>query len=210
MAKPIHHAQNSARRFGCDLDEALRVHQALDASKRAYPKMAHRLVYHSEEGIGWLGASLRESPRFDSIARQHIDEDLGFIPTLADWSRDFCPNHPWLKARDWSLEDHCAEDARRFRGQPEDYKAVHETMQEWSHSPAGRAVFFSSWGCYLIEEIHGIYFKNSEGLLVSTRDLAEQHILRALRCVPSLEQWLDPIQKPWMAGQRKVHFVLVD
>lgn len=211
MAKPIHHALNSARIFGGDLRESFPIHQCMDSSKRGYPKMAHRLVFHSLEGVELLRSFLPHPPKnFEAIALQHIEEDLGFIPEDACWSREFDPQHPWLRAPDWSVEDHCAADAKRFGGDESDYREIHEAIQRASQSPAGRARFFSSWGCYAVEQLFSEYFQNSAGTFVSTRDLAEQHCLRVLKVIPTLGQWLEPINKPWMAGQRKVSFFLVD
>lgn len=99
---------------------------------------------------------------------------------------------------------HARASARKFGGDESDYISIHEKMDstkiayaEVSH----RVIFHSAFGIYLIEDIFGKEIINSEGGLVSVRDIAEQHVLEDLGCIPSLGDWLSEIKiKPWMAG----------
>src|SRR5262245_6154769 len=112
---------------------------------------------------------------------------------------------PWIHARS---------SARRFGGQPEDYIAIHEQIDSTKMAHAElthRAVFHSAFGIYVIEEIFGRTVTNSDGKEVFVRDVAEQHVLEDLGCIPSLSDWLKEMPcKPWMAGQRKVKVEIVD
>ena len=93
MAHPYHHAESSARKYGGEPDEYLRLHEWLDASKSHMADFRHRALRHHSEGIFLLetffGATIMNSAdrvipvRF--IGEQHVLEDLGRIPTVADW-----------------------------------------------------------------------------------------------------------------------------
>lgn len=65
-----------------------------------------------------------------------------------------------------------------------------------------RVIFHSSYGCFIVEMIFGTNIENSDGKLVSVRDIAEQHILEDLGTIPSLDRWLTnmPIEA-WMGGK---------
>jgi len=112
---------------------------------------------------------------------------------------------PWIHARS---------SARRFGGKPEDYIDIHEKIDSTKMAHAElthRAVFHSAFGIYVIEEIFGRTVTNSDGKEVFVRDVAEQHVLEDLGCIPSLSDWLKEMPcKPWMAGQRKVKVEIVD
>jgi len=57
-------------------------------------------------------------------------------------------------------------------------------------------------GVYIVEQVFGTYFKNSDGLDVSTRAIAEDHCLEDLSVIPSLQDYLENMAlQPWMNGQ---------
>ena len=103
MAHPHHHAVSSAKKFGGDPSEYLRLHEWLDASKSHMADFRHRALRHHSEGIFMLetlfGSTLTLSTgrvlpvRF--IGEQHVLEDLGRIPTVADWLGRIQPE-PWM------------------------------------------------------------------------------------------------------------------
>jgi hypothetical protein len=101
---------------------------------------------------------------------------------------------------------HARSSARRFGGNPEDYQAIHDKIDSTKsfHAQAThRCVFHSAFGIYLIEELFGRTLVNSDGKEIFVRDVAEQHVLEDLGCIPSLSDWLTEMPvKPWMAGQR--------
>jgi hypothetical protein len=106
MAHAYHHAVSSSRKFGGDPDEYLRLHEWLDASKSHLADFRHRALRHHSEGIFMLealfGSTLTLSTgrilpvRF--IGEQHVIEDLGRIPTVADWLAKIHPE-PWMLGR---------------------------------------------------------------------------------------------------------------
>jgi hypothetical protein len=101
---------------------------------------------------------------------------------------------------------HARSSARKFGGKPEDYLPIHEKMDSTKAAHAEvthRCVFHSAFGIFLIEELFGRTLVNSDGREVFVRDVAEQHVLEDLGCIPSLSDWLNEMPaKPWMAGAR--------
>lgn len=93
MAHPYHHAVNSARKFGGKAEDYLSIHEWFDASKEHMADFRHRALRHHSLGIyeceKVFGVVITNSDgkkiptRY--IGEQHVKEDLGRIPTLADW-----------------------------------------------------------------------------------------------------------------------------
>jgi hypothetical protein len=106
MAHAYHHAVSSSRKFGGDPEEYLKLHEWLDQSKSHLADFRHRALRHHSEGIFMLealfGSTLTLSTgrvlpvRF--IGEQHVIEDLGRIPTVADWLAKIHPE-PWMLGR---------------------------------------------------------------------------------------------------------------
>jgi hypothetical protein len=107
MAHPYHHAVSSAKKFGGEPDEYIRLHEWLDGSKAHMVDFRHRALRHHSEGIFMLealfGATITLSTgrvlpvRF--VGEQHVLEDLGKIPTVHDWLGKIQPE-PWMLGRD--------------------------------------------------------------------------------------------------------------
>jgi hypothetical protein len=101
---------------------------------------------------------------------------------------------------------HARASVRRYGGIEEDYLPLHELMDETKKTHATvahRAVFHSSYGVWLVEMILGRELLNSDGKKISTRQLAEEHVIEDLGFIPSLDQWLSNVElQPWMAGSK--------
>lgn len=101
---------------------------------------------------------------------------------------------------------HARSSARKFGGVPEDYIDIHEKMDSSKASFADhrhRAIFHSSLGCYLIQDIFGIERINSDGKPYSPRDVAEQHIIEDLGRIPPVSDYLNNMTlQPWMGGPK--------
>lgn len=97
---------------------------------------------------------------------------------------------------------HAKNSAKKFGGQPGDYQMVHDfidsskaVVPDMRH----RAIFHSAFGCFIVEKVFGHIIINSDGNEVSTRDIAEEHILEDLGMIPTLQDWLNEMQfKDWM------------
>lgn len=96
------HAVSSAHRWGGEPELYLAVHEFIDSSKKVIGDVRHRAMYHHTMGV-WLcqevfGATISR-PRYPAdgkngkairvpvrlIAEQHIIEDLGWLPSPADY-----------------------------------------------------------------------------------------------------------------------------
>jgi hypothetical protein len=103
MAHPYHHALSSVRRFGGAVEDYLALHSWLDESKMLVADFRHRALRHHTEGIFMaervFGTTLMNADRriipVRWIAEQHVREDLGRIPSFADWVRAIRPE-PWM------------------------------------------------------------------------------------------------------------------
>jgi hypothetical protein len=103
MAHSYFHAISSARKWGGVADDYLPVHTWIDSSKISVADFRHRALFHHAHGCFLaeciFGPVLTNSAgRFvpiRQIAEQHIIEDLGRIPSFADWVRHIRPE-PWM------------------------------------------------------------------------------------------------------------------
>lgn len=99
---------------------------------------------------------------------------------------------------------HARGSVSRWGGKPEDYMAIHDfidgskiAMPDLRH----RAQHHHALGCYTVERVFGHTLTNSDGRVVSTRDVAEQHVIEDLGFLPSLEDWLDDLPaRTWHGG----------
>lgn len=107
--------------------------------------------------------------------------------------------------------------AKKFGGAPEDYQKIHDFIDSSkAHLPdmRHRALLHSSFGIFLCEQVFGITFVNSDKLVVSVRDVAEQHVLDDLGHIPTVQDYLQHMElQEWMGGRvkrRKQVYKLVD
>lgn len=105
MAHCYYHALSSVRKWGGAVDDYLPLHQWFDQSKAILADPRHRALRHHAEGIFMLesmfGATIvnadgRTVP-VRLVGEQHVREDLGFIPSFADWARLISPAAWMLK-----------------------------------------------------------------------------------------------------------------
>jgi hypothetical protein len=102
-----HHAVSAARKWGGEPELYLPIHEFIDSSKKIIGDVRHRSVYHHTEGV-WLcqrifGVTLavprtRGEPTLVPvrlIAERHILEDLGWLPSPADYIKGM-PIATWM------------------------------------------------------------------------------------------------------------------
>jgi|TARA_R100001224_G_scaffold83995_1_gene53260 hypothetical protein len=104
MGHCYHHALSSVRKWGGEPEDYLPLHQWFDEpSKMITADFRHRALRHHAEGVFMLEkffgptitiATGRDVP-VRLIGEQHVLEDLGFIPSFADWVRCIRPE-PWM------------------------------------------------------------------------------------------------------------------
>src|SRR5688572_27883087 len=66
-----------------------------------------------------------------------------------------------------------------------------------------RALLHSSFGIYLLEQVFGKTFTNSQGRVIDVRDIGEQHVMDALGEIPSDEHYFMSFDCLWWFGGTK-------
>lgn len=103
---------------------------------------------------------------------------------------------------------HGKSSAHKFGGLPEDYQEIHDFIDSTKAHHADmrhRAILHNSYGIYLAERIFGINITNSDGKLVSVRDICERHIIEDMGRIPSITDYLQgmPFYR-WLGGSGMV------
>jgi len=101
--KPYLHAKISVKKFGGKPEDYLDIHNFIDSSKACMPDVRHRALLHSSFGcfiveqmfgVTRINSDGKEySPR--DVAEEHIQEDLGFIPTVEKYLNNMAVQ-PWM------------------------------------------------------------------------------------------------------------------
>jgi hypothetical protein len=123
MAHPYHHALSSVQKWGGSPEDYQPIHDWFDESKAHMADFRHRALRHHSEGIFMaekiFGTTITNSDgrvvpvRY--IGEQHVKEDLGLIPTVADWLECIKPEHAWMFGRGKNLEKELAVDNKTQR-----------------------------------------------------------------------------------------------
>lgn len=100
---------------------------------------------------------------------------------------------------------HAKSSARRYGGVPEDYMPIHNLMDSSKAAMADqrhRALTHNSWFIgFVVEKVFGSTITNSDGKVVSVRDVAEQHVLEDYggRFIPTVQDYFEEMELlPWM------------
>lgn len=99
---PYKHSLSSVEKWGGKWEFYYDIHEFLDSTKLHFDDFRHRSILHNTFGIGIcekiFGAAIDNGDgkmiEVRYIAQKHIQEDLGFVPTLKDW----CAN---IQIKDW-------------------------------------------------------------------------------------------------------------
>jgi hypothetical protein len=112
MAAPYHHAVSAAREWGGVPEDYLDIHAWFDETKQVLADQRHRAIRHHETGVfeaeRIFGSAITNSDGRTIpvrwIGERHVREDLGFIPTVANWLKGM-PLERWMtRARPLSRE----------------------------------------------------------------------------------------------------------
>ena len=103
MGHCYHHALSSARKWGGTAEDYLPLHQWFDESKEITADFRHRALRHHAEGIFMAETIFGPTLTLSTgriiptrwVGEQHVKEDLGFIPSFADWVKAIRPE-PWM------------------------------------------------------------------------------------------------------------------
>lgn len=101
--KPLVHAKISVKRYGGVVEDYMPVHDFIDSSKIAMPDVRHRAILHSSFGCflaeqmfgTYITNSAGKMVSVRDLAEDHIQEDLGFIPTIEKWLEEM-PIKLWM------------------------------------------------------------------------------------------------------------------
>lgn len=110
---------------------------------------------------------------------------------------------------------HAISDVKKFGGCVEDYLPIHDFMDSTKAAVPDvrhRAILHSSFGIFIVEKVFGHNITNSEGKVISVRDIAERHCLQDLGTIPTMQDWLSELPiRPWMSKpDRKVEEMKLD
>ena len=102
---------------------------------------------------------------------------------------------------------HGAVSVKKFGGVAADYQAIHDFIDSSKAcfpDMRHRAILHSAFGCYIVEKVFGITITNSDGKVVSTRDIAEQHIIDDMGRIPTVQDYLEEMPfYDWLGGKPK-------
>jgi len=102
---------------------------------------------------------------------------------------------------------HSKVSVKKFGGTEMDYFKIHQFIDSPKSAHPDmrhRCILHSSFGCYITEQVFGINITNSEGKLVSVRDIAEQHIIDDMGTIPTLSDYLNEMPfYTWLGGKKK-------
>lgn len=214
MAHPWHHAHLSARRHGGTPEDYIEVHSWFDYTKSHIADCRHRLFLHNAWGIfvaeRILGVTmLRASDQHEiplrPLLERHILEDFGQIPTLATCLEQLAPSEGTATVTTY---EQCTHSAQKWGGDWSDYQPLHQFL-DWprDHLPDSRhlRVLHNTWGIALAQQAFSLaYTRPSDGVALPLQTLVEEHILRELGTIPTLEACLEGISlTDWMCNRAR-------
>lgn len=105
---------------------------------------------------------------------------------------------------------HAQASARHFGGSPEDYIAIHEWIDQFKGAFGDvrhRAFLHHARGPWMAQEVFGrtieVVLSDGTAKRVVVRDIAENHIVEDLGCIPSPGDWAECMNcHVWMGGKR--------
>ena len=113
MAHPFHHSLSSVKKWGGQVADFEPFHAWFDQSKLVIADYRHRALRHHAQGIFQLEEVYGKTITLSGgrviptrwVGEQHVREDLGRIPSFADWVRAIRPE-PWMgRATTLGVED---------------------------------------------------------------------------------------------------------
>lgn len=97
---------------------------------------------------------------------------------------------------------HSIGSVKRYGGSVDDYLPIHTLIDSPKGSFADvrhRALLHNSFGPFLAEQVFGYYITNSDGKMVSVRQIVEDHIVEDMGRIPEVGEWLREMPiKDWM------------
>jgi len=93
---------------------------------------------------------------------------------------------------------------RKFGGKAEDYQKIHDWFDQTKAMVPDmrhRAILHSAFGIFLAEQMFGTNIINSDGKVVSVRDIGEQHVIDDMGRIPTVQDYLEGMPMySWLGG----------
>ena len=109
---------------------------------------------------------------------------------------------------------HAISSVKKHGGDIADYLPLHNWFDETkAHFPdmRHRALRHHSEGIFWAEKEFGVYITNSEGKMVPTRILGEQHVMEDLGFIPTIKDYLEVMTvQNWMFNPGEGRKVLIE
>lgn len=107
---------------------------------------------------------------------------------------------------------HSLSSVKKWGGKVEDYQKLHDwfdASKELHGDFRHRALRHHAHGIFELERIFGTTITNSDGKIIPTRWIGEQHVIEDCGFIPTLSDWLVCIEpKPWMNKPQKLSKIL--
>lgn len=104
---------------------------------------------------------------------------------------------------------HAETSARHFGGTPEDYLAIHEWIDQFKSTLGDvrhRAMLHHTAGPFMAQDVFGRFITievDGKQKKILVRDIAENHIVEDMGCLPSPNDWLCNMTcRAWMGGKK--------
>jgi hypothetical protein len=99
MAHAYHHGLSSVKKWGGVPTDYQHLHAWFDEPKGQLCDFRHRALRHHAQGIAELERTFGPTITLSTgrviptrwVGEQHVKEDLGWMPTWADWAREIRP-----------------------------------------------------------------------------------------------------------------------
>lgn len=108
--------------------------------------------------------------------------------------------------------EHSVKSVKRWGGKPEDYQKYHDFFDQTKASfpdMRHRAILHNSHGIFLLEQLYGINMTNSDGNIISVRDIGEQHVIDDMGRIPTVQDYLEGMPfYEWLGGSKKNKIVI--
>jgi hypothetical protein len=195
MGHSYHHALSSVRRFGGQVEDYLELHSWFDRSKATSVSPLHRMVLHHTEGVRLAVRHFGVAPPrasdgvimpIEALGNQHVEEDLGWVPSLADWRYGGSA----LARLAWDADFV----RRRVGGTITDYDRIIRWLDDGEGLGDPETIgpmLHHTFGIFLGERALGVTFlRPSDQRRVPTRVVLEHLLARAYRGIPTVEMWI--------------------
>lgn len=223
MANPLQHAVSSGNRYGGTWEDYLHIHDWFDETKGWVPDNRHRAIRHNAETIieslSIFDPITLESGRLvpvRRIAEQHVLEDLGLVPTAADYLKTM-PILKWMRGDENFSESstvaHAARSAKLFGGTADLYLPIHQWLDAtagWFPDVRHRAIRHHARG---VQEATTRFppVVLPDGAEVDVTRIAEQHVKDDLGEIRPVIDWLELIETvDWMTGNMQAVTTILD